>query len=403
DSARAIEMRWRWPPENSWGYLSPSSAASPTCARSCATRPSTSDARASRRTRTGSPTMSRTRQRGFRLAYGDWKIICLRWPRNSMRPPLGASSPTIRRAMVDLPQPDSPTSARVSPRRTSSVTPSTARSSRLPSPSSIRSSQGRETSKSRETASTLSNGARMQPAGGLALFSRHQFGTRAQAALEALGTARVERAAARDRVEAWHRALDLREARAPRACRDARNGGHQPRGIGVPRRMQHVANRPDLDDAARIHDRDAVGGLGDDPHVMGDQHDRRAPLARDALDERDDLRLHRHVERGGRLVGDQQDRLRGERQRDDHALAHAAGELVRVMVEARLRSRDADFGEQRQCPLPQLLSRQPEMRADRLLELLADREQRIERAERVLEHDADAPAADGAQRGLLQP
>src|SRR6266404_9103780 len=109
-----------------------------------------------------------------------------------MRPPLGVSSPTIRRAMVDLPQPDSPTSARVSPRRTSSVTPSTARSSLLPSPSSMRSSQGRETSKSRETASTLSNGARMQPAGGLALFSRHQLGTRAQAALEALGAARSE-------------------------------------------------------------------------------------------------------------------------------------------------------------------------------------------------------------------
>src|SRR5256886_33250 len=320
-----------------------------------------------------------------------------------MRPPLGASSPTIRRATVDLPQPDSPTSARVSPWRTSSVTPSTARSSRLPSPSSTRSSQGRETSKSRVTASTLSNGARMQPAGGLALFSRHQLGTRAQAALEALWAARVERAAARDRVEAWHRAFDLREARAPRACRDARNGSHQPRGIGVPRRMQHVANRADLDDAARVHDRDTICGLGDNSHVVGDQHDRRAPLARDALDERDDLRLHGHVERGGRLVGDQQDRLRGERQRDDHALAHAAGELVRVMVEARLRSRDADFGEQRQCPLPQLLSRQPEMRADRLLELPADREQRIERAERVLEHDADAPAADGAQRGLRPP
>src|SRR3979490_675214 len=68
------------------------------------------------------------------------------------------------------------------------------------------------------------------------------------------------------------------------------------------------------------------------------------------------------------------------------------------MVQARLRSRDADFGEQRQCPLSQQLSREPEMRADRLLELLADRVERIERAERILEHDADAPAADGAER-----
>src|SRR6266480_3894906 len=320
-----------------------------------------------------------------------------------MRPSLGASSPTIRRAMVDLPQPDSPTSARVSPWRTSSVTPSTARSSRLPSPSSTRSSQGRETSKSRVTASTLSNGARMQPAGGLARPDRHELGTRAQAALEALGAARMERASVRNRVEAWHRALDLREARAPRACRDARNGRHQARGIGVLRRMEHVADRTDLDDAARIHDRDAIGGLGDDAHVVRDQHHRRAAFARDALHEHDDLRLHRHVERRGRLVGDQQDRLRGERERDDHALAHAAGELVRIVVETRLRSRDADFGEQRQCPLSQVLSRKPEMRADRLLELRADRVERIERAERVLEHDADAPAADGAQGRVRQP
>src|SRR6266850_4021478 len=236
------------------------------------------------------------------------------------------------------------------------------------------------------------------PSRGLVRPGRHELGTRAQAALEALGAARVKWASARDRVEARHCAIDLREAQAPRACRDARNGGHQPRGIGVLRRMEHVADRADLYDTARIHDRDAIGGLGDDPHVVRDQHYRRAALARDALDERDDLRLHRHVERSGRLVGDQQDRLCGERKRDDHALAHAAGELVRVMVQPCPRSRDADFGEQRQCPLSQQLSREPEMRADRLLELLADRVERIERAERILEHDADAPAADGAQR-----
>jgi hypothetical protein len=28
--------------------------------------------------RSGSPTMSSTFQRGFRLAYGSWKIICMR-------------------------------------------------------------------------------------------------------------------------------------------------------------------------------------------------------------------------------------------------------------------------------------------------------------------------------------
>ena len=44
----------------------------------------------------------------------------------------------------------------------------------------------------------------------------------------------------------------------------------------------------------------------------------------------EDLRLHGDVERGGRLVGDQQVGLIGERHRDHHALALAAGELVRI-------------------------------------------------------------------------
>jgi hypothetical protein len=43
-----------------------------------------------------------------------------------------------------------------------------------------------------------------------------------------------------------------------------------------------------------------------------------------------DLRLDRHIDRGRRRVGDQQVRLVGQRHRDHHPLALAAGELVRV-------------------------------------------------------------------------
>ena len=55
----------------------------------------------------------------------------------------------------------------------------------------------------------------------------------------------------------------------------------------------------------------------------------------------EDLRLDGDVERGGRLVGDQQCRFAEQRHRDHHALAHAARELVRVLVEALLGGRDA--------------------------------------------------------------
>ena len=96
----------------------------------------------------GSATMRATRQRGLRLANGSWKIICRRW-RNLCRsrrragahmsmpsmvtlPAVGGRSPTVMRASVDLPEPDSPTSASVSPRPMLKETSVTARSSAAP-------------------------------------------------------------------------------------------------------------------------------------------------------------------------------------------------------------------------------------------------------------------------------
>ena len=71
------------------------------------------------------------------------------------------------------------------------------------------------------------------------------------------------------------------------------------------------------------------------------------------LEQPQDLRLHHHVERGRRLVGDQQLRVAGERERDQHALALAARELVRVV--ARAPRREPDKLEQ----LPDLRARRP--------------------------------------------
>ncbi len=59
----------------------------------------------------------------------------------------------------------------------------------------------------------------------------------------------------------------------------------------------------------------------------------------------ENLGLDRHVERRGRLVGDQQLRVAGERHGDHRPLPHAAGELVRVVVDAFFRRRDADLVE----------------------------------------------------------
>ena len=50
----------------------------------------------------------------------------------------------------------------------------------------------------------------------------------------------------------------------------------------------------------------------------------------------EDLRLHGDVESRGRLVGDQHLRIAGERDGDHDALAHPAGELVRILAKALL-------------------------------------------------------------------
>ena len=62
----------------------------------------------------------------------------------------------------------------------------------------------------------------------------------------------------------------------------------------------------------------------------------------------EDLRLDGDVERRGRLVGDQQVRLVGERHGDHDALALPAGELMRVGVEPPLRVVEADLAQQLQ-------------------------------------------------------
>jgi hypothetical protein len=67
------------------------------------------------------------------------------------------------------------------------------------------------------------------------------------------------------------------------------------------------------------------------------------------VEQRQDLRLHRHVELGGRLIRDQQLRFVGERHRDHTPLAHAARELVWILVHAAAGNGDPDQLEQLDC------------------------------------------------------
>ena len=117
-----------------------------------------------------------------------------------------------------------------------------------------------------------------------------------------------------------------------------------------------------LDDRACVHHVDALAHSGHNSEVVRDQDERGAPVRDELAQEIEDLRLNRHVECGRRLVGDEELGLAGKGHRDHDPLAHAAGELVRVVAVPRLRVRDADLREKFDDALVGLASREIEVR-----------------------------------------
>src|SRR5689334_17637099 len=99
-----------------------------------------------------------------------------------------------------------------------------------------------------------------------------------------MGAAGIEGAARRYGTDARHGALDLRETLALAADRGDRT--HEARGIGVLRALHDIAERAHLDDAARVHDGDAMRGLGDHAHVVSHEHHRATMLPAEPLQER---------------------------------------------------------------------------------------------------------------------
>ena len=137
-----------------------------------------------------------------------------------------------------------------------------------------------------------------------------------------------------------------------------------------------------LHDAAVVQDRDDVGERQRLVLVVGHEDDRRAERCEQLLDLGAQAVAQARVERGERLVEQDQARLRRERPGHRDALLLAARELVGpAMAEAA----EADQVEQLGHPLPAPAPpRQPEA------DVLGDVEVREEQA--LLRHVADAPA-----------
>ena len=110
------------------------------------------------------------------------------------------------------------------------------------------------------------------------------------------------------------------------------------------------AGRPLLDDRAEVHHGQPVRHLPYDGQVVGDQHVRQAELVAKVGEQVQHLRLDGHVERGHRLVADQQIGLHRQRPRDPDPLPLTAGELVRIALEVLLGQPDLLAAARRAAP-----------------------------------------------------
>jgi hypothetical protein len=92
--------------------------------------------------------------------------------------------------------------------------------------------------------------------------------------------------------------------------------------------VRRTPARPaDLHQPAEIEHRDTVGQISHDAKIVGYEDIADLPIDLELDQEVEDRRLHRNIERGGRLIADDDARIAGEGARDRDALLEAAREL----------------------------------------------------------------------------
>ena len=116
----------------------------------------------------------------------------------------------------------------------------------------------------------------------------------------------------------------MSRSRSLASSAEARRRLQESERVGVRGSGEHRARRTLFDDASGVHDCDAIGELRDHAEIVGDEDHRGAAVAAALAQQFENLRLHGDVERGRRLVGDDEPGAQRERHRDHHALSLSA-------------------------------------------------------------------------------
>ena len=213
-------------------------------------------------------------------------------------------------------------------------------------------------------------------------------------------TAGRETAAHRKRAEVGRLAGNLREPRA--LLSQARHGVQQASRVWMSRRTKQIARGARLHHLPGVHHDDPVAELRRDGKVVGDEDDGRLQLRADGPKEIEDLRLHAHVQGRRRLVRDQQRWSPGDAHADHDPLRHTAAELVRIRVHLRFRVRNPHPFEDRRSRSPHIARAKIRMRLEYLRDLIANREDGVERGHGILEDHGHFAAPEQPHLGFGQ-
>jgi len=134
---------------------------------------------------------------------------------------------------------------------------------------------------------------------------------------------------------------------------------------------------------------------------VGDQQHGHVPLTLFLAQQFEDLCLHRHVQRGGWLVGDQQVRIVGQRHRNHHTLALSTAEFMGVGACLPLRVAQADVFEQLRHHLTRFAHVDALVSHDYFCNLPVDLLHRVQGNLRLLKNHGDFVTTQAAQ-GFLR-
>ena len=225
---------------------------------------------------------------------------------------------------------------------------------------------------------------------------RTALGVFAGAAVKGMGAAVAKGAGVGGGVQDGGLPLDHLQPRGALAG-ERGNGFQQGTGIGVLRLGKQVLDGGLFHHLPAIHDHHTVGDGGNHAKVMGDPDDRHAQLLAQLFDQFQNLRLNGHIKGGGRFIGNQHIGVARQRNRDHHALAHTAGKLMGIVVDPGRGIGNTNQFQQFGGADAGLRAGQAHVADQRLHDLIADGEHRVQAGHRVLKDETDPRAAHIAQ------